>query len=35
MVAECRYVSLLDYSKGLGHAEDFVIEKNLETGSGT
>ncbi len=26
MVAKCRYVSVLDYSKGLGHTEDIVIE---------
>jgi len=26
MVAECRYVSVLDYSQGLGHAESLVLE---------
>lgn len=26
MVAECRYVSVLDYSQGLGHAETLVLE---------
>ncbi len=26
MVAECRYVSVLDYSQGLGHAEALTIE---------
>jgi nitroimidazol reductase NimA-like FMN-containing flavoprotein (pyridoxamine 5'-phosphate oxidase superfamily) len=26
MVARCRYLSVLDYSKGLGHAESIVIE---------
>jgi nitroimidazol reductase NimA-like FMN-containing flavoprotein (pyridoxamine 5'-phosphate oxidase superfamily) len=25
MVAECRYVSVLDYSQGLGHAESLVL----------
>jgi nitroimidazol reductase NimA-like FMN-containing flavoprotein (pyridoxamine 5'-phosphate oxidase superfamily) len=25
MVAECRYVSVLDYSKGLGHSEDMIV----------
>lgn len=26
MVAECRYVSTLDYSKGLGHSESLTID---------
>ncbi len=26
MVAECRYVSMLDYSLGLGHAEALTVE---------
>jgi nitroimidazol reductase NimA-like FMN-containing flavoprotein (pyridoxamine 5'-phosphate oxidase superfamily) len=26
MVAECRYVSVLDYSQGLGHSESLVLE---------
>ena len=26
MVAECRFLSVLDYSKGIGHAEEIVIE---------
>jgi nitroimidazol reductase NimA-like FMN-containing flavoprotein (pyridoxamine 5'-phosphate oxidase superfamily) len=26
MIAECRYVSVLDYSQGLGHAESLTIE---------
>ncbi len=26
MVAECEHVTLLDYSKGLGHSEDFTVE---------
>lgn len=26
MVAECRYVSVLDYSQGLGHTEALTIE---------
>ena len=26
MVAECRHVSVLDYSKGLGHAEELTID---------
>jgi nitroimidazol reductase NimA-like FMN-containing flavoprotein (pyridoxamine 5'-phosphate oxidase superfamily) len=26
MVAECRYVSVLDYSQGLGHAESLTVE---------
>jgi len=26
MVAECRYVSVLDYSQGLGHTESLTIE---------
>jgi nitroimidazol reductase NimA-like FMN-containing flavoprotein (pyridoxamine 5'-phosphate oxidase superfamily) len=25
MVAECRYISVLDYSQGLGHAESLVL----------
>lgn len=25
MVAECKYVSVLDYSRGIGHTEAFVI----------
>jgi nitroimidazol reductase NimA-like FMN-containing flavoprotein (pyridoxamine 5'-phosphate oxidase superfamily) len=28
MVAKCRYLSVLDYSKGLGHTEAIVIEPN-------
>jgi nitroimidazol reductase NimA-like FMN-containing flavoprotein (pyridoxamine 5'-phosphate oxidase superfamily) len=28
MVAECRYVSVLDYSQGLGHAETLVLESS-------
>jgi nitroimidazol reductase NimA-like FMN-containing flavoprotein (pyridoxamine 5'-phosphate oxidase superfamily) len=27
MVAECRYLSVLDYSKGLGHTESLDLEK--------
>jgi hypothetical protein len=27
MVAECRYVSVLDYSKGIGQAESFTVER--------
>ena len=30
MVAECRYLSVLDYSKGIGHAEEIVIKKPEE-----
>jgi nitroimidazol reductase NimA-like FMN-containing flavoprotein (pyridoxamine 5'-phosphate oxidase superfamily) len=30
MVAKCRYLSVLDYSKGLGHTEAIVIEPNEE-----
>lgn len=30
MVAKCRYLSVLDYSKGLGHTEVIVIEPNEE-----
>ena len=26
MVADCRYVSVLDYSKGLGHSEDIIVQ---------
>jgi nitroimidazol reductase NimA-like FMN-containing flavoprotein (pyridoxamine 5'-phosphate oxidase superfamily) len=26
MVAECRYVSVLDYSQGIGHTESVVVE---------
>ena len=26
MVAECRYVSVLDYSQGLGHTESLTVE---------
>jgi nitroimidazol reductase NimA-like FMN-containing flavoprotein (pyridoxamine 5'-phosphate oxidase superfamily) len=26
MVARCRYLSVLDYSKGIGHTEDVVVE---------
>ena len=26
MVAECRYLSVLDYSKGLGHAESLALD---------
>lgn len=26
MVAQCKYVSVLDYSKGLGHTESLVLE---------
>lgn len=26
MVAECRYISVLDYSQGLGHSESLVVE---------
>lgn len=26
MVAECRYVSVLDYSQGLGHAESLTLQ---------
>jgi hypothetical protein len=25
-VAECRYLSMLDYSKGLGHTESLVLD---------
>jgi len=28
MVAECRYVSVLDYSQGLGHTESLVLESS-------
>lgn len=28
MVAECRYVSVLDYSQGLGHTESLVFESS-------
>jgi nitroimidazol reductase NimA-like FMN-containing flavoprotein (pyridoxamine 5'-phosphate oxidase superfamily) len=28
MVAECRYISVLDYSQGLGHAETLVLESS-------
>jgi nitroimidazol reductase NimA-like FMN-containing flavoprotein (pyridoxamine 5'-phosphate oxidase superfamily) len=28
MVAECRYLSILDYSKGLGHSETVVVERS-------
>lgn len=27
MVAECRYISILDYSKGIGHTDAVVIER--------
>lgn len=27
MVAQCRYLSVLDYSQGLGHTETLMIEK--------
>lgn len=26
MVADCRYVSVLDYSQGLGHSESVIVE---------
>lgn len=26
MVAQCRYLSVLDYSKGIGHTEEIVVE---------
>ena len=26
MVADCRYVSVLDYSQGLGHTESLTVE---------
>lgn len=28
MVAECRYLSVLDYSQGLGHTESLVLESS-------
>jgi nitroimidazol reductase NimA-like FMN-containing flavoprotein (pyridoxamine 5'-phosphate oxidase superfamily) len=31
MVAECRYLSVLDYSQGLGHTESLVLEPARET----
>ena len=30
MVAECRYVSALDYSQGLGHAESLVLPSTAD-----
>jgi nitroimidazol reductase NimA-like FMN-containing flavoprotein (pyridoxamine 5'-phosphate oxidase superfamily) len=34
MVADCRYVSVLDYSQGLGHTESLVLEASA-TGPGS
>jgi nitroimidazol reductase NimA-like FMN-containing flavoprotein (pyridoxamine 5'-phosphate oxidase superfamily) len=28
MAADCRYISVLDYSKGLGHAESLTLESS-------
>jgi nitroimidazol reductase NimA-like FMN-containing flavoprotein (pyridoxamine 5'-phosphate oxidase superfamily) len=33
MVAECRYVSVLDYSQGLGHTESLEVETLEDCGS--
>jgi nitroimidazol reductase NimA-like FMN-containing flavoprotein (pyridoxamine 5'-phosphate oxidase superfamily) len=35
MVAECRYVSMLDYSKGLGHTESLVLNPSPATARAT